>query len=449
MGRHVQANIALVKHLNSPLFQKRYLRTEDEDVKPAEPANAIPNQTDSNVSEDSKSGKQSTSAVNSDGSTNKEVDVINEVNSNSPGGNVNGMAASSTRSEDAPVLSGVKAPSNPLNSDDPVDRQGALLNGDESKHLGEDATPSDIAVAAKEDGEAGAPEAPEQFEREPFPDDDDDEGGRRDSEILEEPETEDAQVSVRPKRYELSYWPDHLASAEKLWTAEEREKSNEWKELWKLVIQFLCDSPDAFNVWQQHYMDLDDDFEANNTLLSPLQVAAAYSIPGLVKILLDRGEPAAAELEDGRSALWFAADSTDIEIITLLLEKGASPNAHKDFPPPFNVLLWWNPKLEFVNLMLKHGAECNILDPWGFNVMHWFAIFGTDVEVLKALLEAHGDINVPDSYGETPLHKVMYNSRDLSLDLLRAFLENGANVNKDDKDSQSKIPCTYFNSAQH
>lgn len=401
------------------------------------------------MSEDSKFVKQSNSAAKTVGSTNEESDIVNGVNINSLNGNVNGIAASSTTNEDAPALGGVKAPSDLLNSDDAIDAQIALSNGDESKHLPEDPTRSDVAVTAKEDDEAAAPEALEQPEQEPFPDDDDDEGGRRDSEILEEPETEDAQMSVRPKRYELSYWPVHLASAEKLWTAEEREKSGEWKELWKLVIQFLCESPDALNIWQQHYMDLDDNFEAKNTLLSSLQVAAAYDIPGLVKILLDRGEPAAAESEDGRSALWFAADSTNIEIITLLLQKGASPNAHKDFPPPFHVLLWWNPKLEFVNLMLEHGAECNMLDPWGFNVMHWFAIFGTDVEVLKVLLNAHGDINVPDSYGETPLHKLMYNSRDLSLNLLRAFLENGADVNKDDKDSQSKKPCTYINSALH
>lgn len=401
------------------------------------------------MSEDSKSGKQSTSPINADGSTNKEADVNNGLNGNPPVGNVNGTAASSTTLEDAPALGGVQAPSVPVNGDDTIDTQSALSNGDESKQLHEDPKCSDIAVTAKEDGEAGAPEASEQPEQEPFPDDDDDEGGRRDSEIFEEPVTEDAQVPVRPKRYELSYWPVHLASAEKLWTPEEREKSGEWKELWNLVIQFLCESPDAFNVWQQHYMDLDEYFEANNTLLSPLQVAAAYGIPGLVKILLDRGELAAAESEDGRSALWFAAQSSDIEIITLLLEKGASPNARKDFPPPFHVLLWWNPKLEFVNLMLKHGAECNILDQWGFNVMHWFALFGTDVEVLKVLLKAHADINVPDSFGETPLHKVMYNSRDLSFDLLRAFLDNGADVNKDDKESQSKTPVTYIIPAIH
>ena len=315
------------------------------------------------------------------------------------------------------------------------------MDGDNSKNPSEELKKSVVEDKVKVDGGDDTTEDLGQPDQEPFPDDDD-EGGRRDSEIVEEPVVDSAQAPIRPKRYELSYWPDHLASAEKLWTAEEREKIDEWKELWKLVIQFLCESPDVFQVWQQHYMELDEDFEANNTLLSPLQVAAAYGIPGLVKLLLERGEPAAAELDDGRSALWFAADSIDIEVIALLLEGGASPNACKDFPPPFHVLLWWNPKLDHVNLMLEHGADCSILDRWGFNVMHWFAIFGSDVEVLKVLMKAHGEINVADTWGETPLHKLMYNAQNLSSDMLRAFLDNGADVNKDDKDSQSEfVPC--------
>lgn len=364
--------------------------------------------------------------------------MTNAVNENPPSENAKGITTHSTTIEDM-SLGRENASSDVVERDDTAMTQNALSNGDESKGTHEDPKSESVEIIAKEDGEAEVPEASEQPEQEPFPDDDD-ERSRRNSEIFDEPVADTAQAPIRPKRYELSYWPDHLASAEKLWSTEEREKSDEWKELWGLVIQFICESPDAFTIWQQHYMELDEDFEVYNTFLSPLQVAAAYNIPGLVKILLDRGESAVAELEDGRSALWFAADSPDIEIITLLLENGASPNTHKDFPSPFHVLLRWNPKLEHVNLMLKYGAECNIVDPWGFNVMHWFALFGSDVEVLKVLLKAHGDINIPDSFGETPLHKVMYNSRNLSLNLLRAFLDNGADVNKDDKDSQSKSP---------
>lgn len=116
------------------------------------------------MSEDSKSGKQSTSPVKIDGSTDKEADVTNGVNGNPPDGIVNRTAAGSITFEDAPALGGVKAPSDPVNGDNTIDAQSALSNGDESKHFREDPTRSDIAVTAKEDGEAGAPEASEQPE---------------------------------------------------------------------------------------------------------------------------------------------------------------------------------------------------------------------------------------------------------------------------------------------
>lgn len=436
----------IFKHLNSPLFQRRYLRKEIEDIKSAELVDAVSKQRDSAVHEDSKSGEQNTTAADTNGYANGGTHVASLVNRSLLGEDLNGINTSSTTLEEASALGEGKASLVVTNDNDAIYENNAPSDGDNSEHLPEDPRTSVVEGKVKADGEDETTEIPQQPDKEPFPDDDD-ERGRRDSEILEEPVVDSAQAPVRPKRYELSYWHDHLASAEKLWTTEEREKSDEWKELWKLVVQFLCESPDVFQVWQQHYMELDMNYEAENTLLSPLQVAAAYGIPGLVKILLERGEPAAAELEDGRSALWFAAASCEIEIITLLLEGGASPNARKDFPPPFHALLWWNPNLDFVNLMLEHGADCNVIDQWGFNVMHWFAMFGSDVEVLKVLLKAHGDINVPDTWGETPLHKLMYNAQSLSLDLLRAFLDNGADVNRDDKDSQRPLyeVCTVGN----
>ncbi len=88
--------------------------------------------------------------------------------------------------------------------------------------------------------------------------------------------------------------------------------------------------------------------------------------------------------------------------------------------------------------MLDHRADCTILDNWKYNAMHWFAVFGSDVEVFKALLEHHGDINIIDGLGETPLHRLA-SRPDLHLELLRAFLEKGAGVNIDDKASQSKV----------
>ena len=329
---------------------------------------AVSNQTDSVVDGDTKSGEKSNTAGDIDGSTNKKADVAHLVNGSPSGGKLNVVIGSSTTLEEVPAFGVEEASSCIVDGDNAIDVNNASSNGDDSQHPPENPTHLD--------GEADLLEASQQPEQEPFPEDDDyddDEGWRRDSELFEEPAADSAQARERRKRYELSYWPYHLLSAEKLWTPEEREKSDEWKGLQKLVIQFLCESPDAFKEWQDRYMELDEDYEAHNTLLRPLQVAAAYGIPGLVKTLLDRGEPAAGESEDGRSALWFAAVSNDVEVFKLILERGASPNARKDFPPPFHVLLWRNPKLQFVNLIVEHGADCKIMNRWGFNVMHWFA----------------------------------------------------------------------------
>ena len=430
----------LVKHLNSPLFQRRYLRKDNDEVQITELVDAASIQINGATNEDSKNGEQITAAAITNGSKDEEATQTKSLNDNLPGEEVNGINTGSATLEETSVLGGEETSLDTVNGDNTTGVQNVLSDGDESQPLRKDPVNSDGEATNKQDGETSVTEASERPEQEHLPDeddDDDDEGGRRDSEILEEPVVDEEQGFMR-QRYELSYWPYHLVSAEKLWKAEERENSDQWKELWKLVIQFLCESPDAFRVWQQRYMELGFEYEVGDTLLSPLQVAAAYSLPGLVKILLERGELAAAETEDGRSALWFGAILPDIEVTTLLLENGAKPNAHKDFLTPFNNLLRWSPKLEYVNLMLEHGADCNTLDLWGSNALHWFALSGSDVEVLKTLLKANGNINVPDAIGETPLHLAMYRAEDLSLDLLRVFLENGADVNKDDNESQSK-----------
>ena len=418
------------------------MRSVNDDITTTESPDAASNQKEDAGSERPKSGEVSTIAAENNGSTNEEADVANLVDGNLSGEDVNNTTASRKTLERISAPVGEKAT---VDGDDANGTQNALSHVDKSEHLGGDGpTAGNVEITAEQDGEAKAPESSGQTGQEQSPDevddddDDDDEGGRRYPEIFEEPVEDGVEAPTRPKRYELSYWPYHLASAEKLWTVEEREKSDEWKELWNLVTKFLCESPDAFKIWQQHYMELGEKYEVYSTLLSPLQVAVACGIKDLVKILLDRGEPAAAETEDGRSALWFATSSPDIEIIKLLLENGASPNACKDFPPPFHNVLRSNPNFGLVELMLEHGADCKITDKWGFNAMHWFAMCCSEVEVLKALLKAHGDINIPDASGETPLHALMYNVQGLSLGILHAFLENGADVNKDDKDSQSK-----------
>ena len=245
---------------------------------------------------------------------------------------------------------------------------------------------------------------------------------------------EDHGSTVRPVRYELSYWPDHLQAAEKLWTPEERMTNHDWKELWRLVVKFLCDSPSAFSTWQRHYMTLPD---SDDAFLNPLQIAAAYGLTGLCEVLIQHGLSAAAETPDGRSALWFAAEHS-LELLRLLLENGASPNAHKEYPTPFHRLLWRNPNMEGVKLMLDYKADCTVKDSYGMTAIHWFALLGSDVDLLRLLTASGGVINEADSFGETGLHKLMWQDP-VPTPLLHEFIKSGADVNLSDKESQQPL----------
>ncbi len=143
------------------------------------------------------------------------------------------------------------------------------------------------------------------------------------------------------------HWPYHLQMAEKPLPCDERENNDKWKELWKLVVKFLCDSPEVFKTWQRAHMELPDPpyYHVDRTFLRSLHVAAVYGLTGLAEMLIKRGESAKAETDDGRQPLWFAAEH-DIELLKLLLDNGADPKSRKDYPPPFHRLLWLNPKLE-------------------------------------------------------------------------------------------------------
>lgn len=169
-----------------------------------------------------------------------------------------------------------------------------------------------------------------------------------------------------------------------------------------------------------------------------------YGLTGLAEVLIDRGESVTEALNDGRQPLWFAAGH-GVDLLKLLLANGADPNSSKEYPPPFHRLLWLNPELDGVKLMLDHGADCTTLDQWGLNALHWFASYGSDVSVFDALLDHQRDINIVDETGEIPLHKPL-SVPDLTLELLHAFLAQGAGVNIDDKQSQSESLRIYNSS---
>lgn len=337
--------------------------------------------SDSEGSDSSGSADTSDADTSDDDNTN-EVDPVDKVNPE--------------RTEEA--VESIADETKPVPSDPPQDQ----LTDDEDIYLSDDSSDTSSDSAGSDDGEV-------------------------DTDI------------TRSTRYELTYWPHHLQAAEKLWSREEKSTNQDWKELWNLVIKFLCDTPGAFMTWKRHYAKLSDsyDFDDGDFSWTPLHVAAAYGLTGLCEVLIEHGESATAQTTDGRPVLWCAAEHS-IEMLELLLNHGADPNTRIEFPSPFHRLMWLNPKPEVTELMLRHQADCKLQDEYGLTAMHWFGLWGTDPKVLSLLLASGGEINATDSYGETALHKLMW-QWPLPLPLLHDFIEKGADIHLSDKESQQPL----------
>ena len=415
---HIRMAITIFRHLNSPLYRKRYL---PEDPAAGNSAEVIPNKDDTDGPATQGSNESPLAANTTDGA--QEAATLRTGASTE----MSSSAEFEPHDQQAKVL---------ISDIDGVLEEESTNNNDGDATTG-DAKNSDKPAKPATDGDELEPAAAQQ---EPLTDDEDeykDEGSSDSSSNAGAPA--DGVEVVRPVRYELDYWPHHLQVAEKLWTRDERFTNSDWKELWAHVLKFLCDSPRAFMTWQRHYMVLEDDLfdDGLDVELNPLQVAAAYGLTGLCEILIERGYSANAEIADGRSTLWFAADRS-IELLRLLLVHGASPNSEKGVTSPFQKLLWSNPNFEGVKLMLEFKGDCKAKDNFGCTVIHWFSLSGCDVEILRLLLANGGEINAIDNLGETGLHKLLWQDP-VPVPLLHEFIKSGADVNLSDKESQQPL----------
>ncbi|KAH8588609.1 hypothetical protein B0O99DRAFT_693313 [Bisporella sp. PMI_857] len=80
----------------------------------------------------------------------------------------------------------------------------------------------------------------------------------------------------------------------------------------------------------------------------------------------------------------------------------------------------------------------------GHNVMYYFALYGGGPLILDPPMDNEeypsnkASINIEDGYDEAPLHKLMSRIKFL-VEILRAFLKRGADVDAEDKDSEGPL----------
>lgn len=153
---------------------------------------------------------------------------------------------------------------------------------------------------------------------------------------------------------------------------------------------------------------------------TPLMHACERGEPATVKALLARGADASITSKNDEAALTIAIAGEHDEIISLLLEKGATVRT-EDLQAAIRAR-----KVSLASRLIDKGAD----------VTHGLltALPGADLEMVRLLIRKGADLNARDYYDKTPLILEAENWSDANPEVVRHLLEHGADVNaRDDK----------------
>ena len=244
-------------------------------------------------------------------------------------------------------------------------------------------------------------------------------------------------------RYEMMFWFEHVREAEMLWTPEERATNPDWAALMKELDSFATDNPHGWEIFQLRMHMLFPEYVRFE--LRSLHVAAFLGLRSWAEHLLDQGADIHEAVSTITPLLAVTFRSNDLPMLELLLDRGADLNAcDGDQIPGLHNWLWSNPSVESVRLMMKYKPKLDQIETLnGWSVLHYFAASGDDPEALMLLLNKEDPTNQPDvnalnPEGETPLH-ILLSRRDVPSNVLQAFIDNGADINIDDKSSQRPL----------
>lgn len=197
--------------------------------------------------------------------------------------------------------------------------------------------------------------------------------------------------------------------------------------------------------------DINAEDDCKETPLSAaLEGSGKFHYPEVAKLLISKGANVNYKtfsdkncLYSGETSLTTIVGMGDIEIVKLLLEKGADPNEKnsRGETPLFIVTATvWN--TEIAKLLISNGADVNVrVKPWSNRT----PLFGANKELTELLISNGAEINIMDSCGETPLTIAIKSNRN---DVAKLLISKGADVNYPTDFNFDKSNCNYHEKGQ-
>jgi len=147
----------------------------------------------------------------------------------------------------------------------------------------------------------------------------------------------------------------------------------------------------------------------------------------LVDLLIRAGANAKAANRYGVVPLWLAAMSGNAASIEMLLKAGADANTASAEGETVLMTAARTGKLDAVNVLLRYGADVNVREGWHQQTALMWAAAEGHPAVIRSLVEAGADIRARSQGGFTPL---LFAAREGQIDAVQALLAAGADLNE-------------------
>ncbi|CAG7832151.1 unnamed protein product [Allacma fusca] len=144
----------------------------------------------------------------------------------------------------------------------------------------------------------------------------------------------------------------------------------------------------------------------------------------VVRILLDKGAEVNAEDSDSWTPLHYAAKEGHHTIVQYLINHGADIT-HKD-DGGWTPLIWacYKGRRETARILIDKGANVNAAGYYNVSCLGW-AAGRNHLDIVKDLIKANADVNAHDRYGTTPL---IWAARKGNLQVVKTLLAAKADV---------------------
>jgi uncharacterized protein len=162
----------------------------------------------------------------------------------------------------------------------------------------------------------------------------------------------------------------------------------------------------------------------------------------MVEILLAAGANARTANRYNVTPLALAAMNGNAAIIERLLKAGAEANGSSEEGQTHLMTAALNGKADAVKLLLAHGADVNAKEPLrGQTALMWAAAEG-NAEAVKVLVESGADLKAKSKTGFTSL---LFAVRNGHMDAVKVLLDHGANVNDTAPDTTNALNMAVVN----